>query len=30
MSDERDKLTQNDELENEENDVEAHNLGGGN
>jgi hypothetical protein len=28
MSDEREKLTQNDELENEENDVEAHQLSG--
>ena len=28
MSEDRDKLSQSDELENEENDVEAHQLGG--
>jgi len=30
MSDERDKLSQSDELENDDNDVEAHKLGDGN
>jgi hypothetical protein len=29
MSDERDKLSESDELESDENDVEAHQLGGG-